>query len=497
MSKTNARRMSSLASLKSPAVESAIVLALLGVFLVAAFVTRRQELPWGDEVLTVDSAFNLALGYGFHTYAYNTQSGASFYAGNVPAYPVLTAAWMHIFGVSLYVAHILNYLLVAGSTGILWRSLRATQIVRNAWARTGVVAALLLSVPISYAAFNLRYDAWGYTLMVIAFAVYCVPVKLYRYMLLALIGFVCPFSGVHLFPYTVLLGLILLIISAEPLLRLIPLYIGALCGVAALIGLYAHEHVLSCFLAIGRQEGIQPLAKKLMDMHRYIQFDPSSTALTLCCILLLVSHYKYLNSVDGRILLLTIAMLTALPLSLFLMRRFVYSYAWMTFAPAIIAAAEYITRKRPQISGSLGAFLTIIMAVGVAFGTPRVILGKLEQFHARDYRNIVGAIAPYVKGSRLAVASDYPFFAVREVVPVVITPQYLQNFGRNDHFKIDSAILTDSDYKLLLERIGGCWAPQARVDLPPPLLSYARDTVSVTVYRRVGNCYSSLTPKSD
>ena len=150
-----------------------LVVAILFVFLLLGFI-EASKLPlfldtWWDEVLFIDPAANLHFGQGLKSSAWFAQSKDEFWAGYPPLYSFLLYLWIQIFGFSLSVARSLNYVLVALSAFILWKTVVRLNLITLAIWRVFLLILLLVIVGYGFDFRPGRPDVLMITLFVTAF----------------------------------------------------------------------------------------------------------------------------------------------------------------------------------------------------------------------------------------------------------------------------------------------------------------------------------------
>lgn len=131
-----------------------MALVLLALNLITA---SWWPVPWTDEALFLDPAANWLMHGHFTSSLWHTQPYGEFWISNAPAYSLLLAGWLQIFGFSLEASRSLNMLLQAV---LVWVCLTWAQKRLNFCPLGLVFLALFLAWPNSAAfmARNGRYD---------------------------------------------------------------------------------------------------------------------------------------------------------------------------------------------------------------------------------------------------------------------------------------------------------------------------------------------------
>jgi hypothetical protein len=432
-------------------------IAMISLFLVLAIATNYQQLPWGDEVLLVEPAINRALGYGFHTYTCHFEDFHGFFIGNVPGYPFLMSVWLQLTGVNQYQAHLLNYLLVVAAVLLLWWTSARPGAVPGARWRLAMLACLLTCCATSYAAFNLRYDGLGMLLGAITFA--CVGLRRpLSEVLLFITGVLLPFCGLHLPACVVFVGSLAVLLRAPILSRLAWLIAGCAAGLAALAALYSSHHVLGAFLAQCMQEGGQSLTRKLAHFGYYGSVDVTWICLLAALACLAVPAARRPEAADNRLLLAAFVSLTGVPVLLFLMRRYVESYAWISEIPAILLLFAYGARigARSQVGLVQKLALSLIVA-GCLAGTPKTLAGKFLGYDARDIRRVDRWVATFVSPDSHVYATGVPFFSAKLIARDVWFDQYMTSQPESERRRVNLVIIDAGTLPGMEGLLGGGW----------------------------------------
>jgi hypothetical protein len=439
------------------AAEWLCAIAIIGLFLVPAIATNHQQLPWGDEVLLVEPAMNRALGYGFHTYTCHFEDFHRFFIGNVPGYPFLMSMWLQVAGVNQYRAHLLNYLLVAAAVLLLWRTSARSGAVPGARWRLAMLACLLTCCATAYAAFNLRYDGLGMLLGAIAFA--CMGLRRpLSEVLLFVTGVLLPFCGLHLPACAVLVGSLAIVLRAAILPRLAWLVAGCATGLAGLAALYASHHVLGAFLAQCVQEGGQSLPQKLAHFGYYGSVDITWICLlaALTCLALPAGRRSELT--HNRLLAAALVALIGFPVFLFLMRRYVESYAWISEIPAILLLFAYCARIGARSQWRLAQKLALsLIFAGCLAGTPKTLAGKFLGYNTRDIRRVDRWVASFVSPASRVYATGVPFFSAKLIARDVYFDQYITSRPESERRRVNIMIIDAGTLPGMEALLGGGW----------------------------------------
>ena len=101
-----------------------VVVAFVVSYAFLMFVIQGEVRVHWDNPGYVDPSVNYVTGHGFTSTCWYAQSGAAFWAGNVPLYQFLLIPWFKIFGVSYSAVLWLNFLYVAAGSLLIWRAMQ-------------------------------------------------------------------------------------------------------------------------------------------------------------------------------------------------------------------------------------------------------------------------------------------------------------------------------------------------------------------------------------
>lgn len=119
-----------------------VLFALAAIFLVANWITAANYPAWTDDVMQIDAGVNLALGQGWSSTAWPSQSRSQFWAGNNPLFPLLLSGWIAAFGFSVWTVRAFGYVLAIASTAIIVGTAWRARWITSAW--LGILLVLLV-----------------------------------------------------------------------------------------------------------------------------------------------------------------------------------------------------------------------------------------------------------------------------------------------------------------------------------------------------------------
>jgi len=442
--------------------EYVLVFLILTAYLGICVGTVHLHIPWGDEVQTTDAAINLSHGLGFRSMVYMNQNDQTFWVGNVPLYAFVMSHWLDVFGYSTLALRSLNYVLVILATWLVWWSSAKLRICRVPRDRILLVLLLLTSGAISFAALNVRYDAWGYFLVSIGLCLCTVSETRLKAGLMFLLGIALPFSGVHLPPYVLMLMLALFIWQGWRLARIpLPIFIGSAVGTILLFGMYWKLHVIPEFMTMIHTEGGQTILQKLGDRSYYFRLG-GSLAFFIVALVVMLWTEKRAGRLQRRSFTVLAAMFACgLPIVLFIMRRFTQEYWWLVAVPVVFSIScgfsDWWNLARSRMRGVVAVLL---LMAGLA-GFPHTVAGMVIQRHIRDYRVVEAFIGRNVSSRDNVVCTPEAYFAAKRLTLHVYIDQYFRVMSLAEKRSINVLIIPPEELASYESVLGRGWKLEA------------------------------------
>jgi hypothetical protein len=100
--------------------------------------------------MQIDAGLNLAMGKGWVSSAWFSQSVHEFWAANNPLYTLLGSAWIRIVGLDPVAVRTLNLLLALAAAWLIVSTSRRTGLVRTAAASLALALLVLTDGSVSY-----------------------------------------------------------------------------------------------------------------------------------------------------------------------------------------------------------------------------------------------------------------------------------------------------------------------------------------------------------
>jgi hypothetical protein len=512
--------------------EGALVALLLAGFLAINLPSiERYPCVWIDEVSYADPGIHLATGWGWRSLAWYAQDSAEFWAGNVPAHPLLVAAVVKVFGLSIASVRSVNYILMIGTTLLLWLAVRRSGWIRTPWARMLLLALAWTGYSLVFSYRSSRPDV--ITMLVAAAGLACFTgvERRGRWIGLFLAAFVAPWTGLQLLPFIAAAGLVLLLVLRRAGLGpMLSLALGSALGLATLLLFYRSQGVLDDFLrsTAGHSAGIlQQLLSGHFSHHNLLPKDFSFAILTAGALgMVLLDGLR--RRPQSRVLLTTLLFAGTVAVVLVLSGKFPTYYGWMTFIPMAIGVCAWIeARLAPCPEPATGAptFLSAVVgwcsrradrnvrapaaglmkgwierAWGASVCLASVLVGAglhtaaaVYNWAERDYAIVRDVVERGVRKDDVVYAYSSAYYALLGRNEVY-TDCYLWGMSVEDKSRITCLVLQPRDAAYVLDLMGGKFEPTevkfvpsrpGFLGLPLELGFLTRLDYHLQVYRRV------------
>jgi hypothetical protein len=377
--------------------------ALAAIFLVANWITAGNYPAWTDDVMQIDAGVNLALGQGWSSTAWPSQSRAQFWAGNNPLFPLLLSGWVAVFGFSVWTVRAFGYVLTVASAAVIVGTAWRARWVTSAW--LGILLGMLVLCDFGTSNVYRSGRADIVPMLVIALLVsawFGARDAAARKGQLFLIALLIVPSGLQIIPY------IAILIACDSVLRrqfragdTLAVMAGCAVGAALLPALFAWQGQAYAFLSqtaasgysmlgAGLQAGLigdEPAMSRLlamldalrpMNIANSIVMNPSLSPLLLA-LLIAVAAAKIAPRGDIRLLGLSgLAAILAVVLGMLLAGRFPIYYAWMASVPAAVFVAAAIQKFADVRARVVVAGLLTAVVLAIALGLPRQLVSEVR-----------------------------------------------------------------------------------------------------------------------
>ena len=455
----------------------ALALLLLAFLLVNGLTLSRYPSVWVDEIQFADPAINYASGLGFTSTAWFAQDSTQFWAGNVPLYPMLLAAWLKLWGPTLFAERSLNLVLFTLFTLLIWNWTRRTAITAP-W-RLAVVTLLCTGHAMVFSYRSGRYDVSG---MLLAAAL-----NLWDKGGLPLfaIGLLIPAAGLQLIPSTlVLCTLVTLIYGRLALTRAVTLVTGTAAGAIGLWAFYNSLDVWQGFRASTSAIGLigHSIPEKLKALPAIYTHDKSFVILALALAILATKK-------PTKPIVLTALIATLLPAALHLAGKFPIYYSWMIFLPVLLAVAQIASESTIPTKYAITAALTLAALVGL----PLRLAGVATAWSPRDPQHIDKFLKANITQGETVLADFKTYYALRANGNRPLLPTYLPAIRPEEQSAVTALIIKESDAPAIQSTLGGAWQPTGAI-LPPPapspgwlkrlIAELREEDYTLTLYRR-------------
>jgi hypothetical protein len=378
-----------------------VLFALAGIFLVVNWITAANYPAWTDDVMQIDAGVNLALGQGWSSTAWPSQSRAQFWAGNNPLFPLLLSGWITAFGFSVWTVRALGYVLAIATAAVIIKTAWQARWITSAW--LGILLGALVLCDFGTANVYRSGRADVVPMLVIAllasawFGAHNATARRWQLFLIALL--IVP-SGLQTIPY------IAILIACDSVLRrqfragdTLAVSAGCAVGAALLLALFARHGQAHTFLSLtaasgynmlgaGLQAGLigdAPAMSRLlamldalrpMNFARSIAMNPSLPPLLLALVITIAASHIWRKGDIRPIGFAGLAVTMAVVLGMLLAGRFAVYYAWMASVPAAIFVAAAIQKLGDARAPATVATLLAAVVVAIALGLPRQLLSE-------------------------------------------------------------------------------------------------------------------------
>jgi hypothetical protein len=448
--------------------ETLTFLGLMAFWAVSNFATlERSPTVWLDEVTYSDPGVNLAMGKGFTSSAWYSQSSEKLWAANTPLYPLLLAGWIKIVGFDILQVRSLNLLLIALSVLFVWRAMIASSMFEHAASRLAVVTLLLFGYGMTFIYRSGRPDCVSVLLFSVMLFALFLPTRRLRYLLLAFAAFVVPFAGLGALPYLALCAVFLLFLKGwHGFPEFVILGVASTLGLASLLGFYLHfgamddlragtaDHSTLFLLSQG------PLAV-LSNWWVTIREFRGDLSLLLLLAFMIASVAASLVIRRFNVPRLTqwLVMLSlAVPAVMLALGKFPIYYGWMMFVPLIFAWAFWFDASLAsgRAKGTSAALAFVAIAVVMA-GLPLRTGIALSQWSQRDYQPVRRLAHGAVDPGDVVYCGSQAYYAVKGIASATFSGSYLKAITPDQAQSVTLLIIDPESLDAVVKTVGGNW----------------------------------------
>jgi 4-amino-4-deoxy-L-arabinose transferase-like glycosyltransferase len=444
----------------------AVLAALLLLVLLNLLTASRFPAVGMDEVMFADPAANYLEGNGLTSTAWRFVKAHEIWAGNAPLHTWLLVPWIKLFGFTLTSVRAVNFIYIGIAAFLLWVAVRRLGLISSPCLR--VTFAVL--VPLEYAVMlcyrSGRYDSLGILLTAAVFAAATLQSQAARMALVAAIGVLVPITGLHLIPYAVAIGGVLLLFFGNQTLQItIPLGVGIATGGALLyvvlqaVGAW-HGFVTSVFLQRASYEipANIMLASIIEDPARLYLQDPSLIPSFIVLVIGLATSRATGPRTWRRIDVVAVVLCFVVPLFVGFSVHFGPYYTWMVSVPALVGAVAVWDRLRNSPSKRLPSpniTIGILLAVAGMVGLPARLGVTALRWPRCDYTPVQTLVSRYVRAGDI-VFGDWPaFYALHHVRAQTFYPGY--DISPSEKASINLMIISPQWLPEASDLIGGNW----------------------------------------
>jgi hypothetical protein len=457
------------------------VIGILFVFLAIGLI-ESSRLPivldtWWDEIMHIDPAANLYFGQGFKSSAWFAQSKDEFWAGYPPLYPFLLYLWMRVFGFSLSVARSLNYSLLVFSALILWITTIRLNLITSAIWRIFLLSLLFVTFGYIFLLRPGRPDVLMAALALISVLAYSIKTEYLRYLALAGICAIFPFSGIALIAYTVIFsGLVLIYLKKSFVKEFIAISTGLAIGTLGLCSFYYMHGVWNGFLAstlttssLSLPNNKVTFLDKLL-LNASLEFNDLISFKFLLISILAIAIYKALKRDLKFHSLASFGLVAGFSIP-FLMRTagaYPGYYNWMACIPISVCICSEMPRLLRADTQWLRSSVLGLTVVLLLLFPPLKLFTYIKSWQSLDHSAIETFVSKNVSKDDWVVGDPLTYYALKRKVEVVFHPFYLNTRVISEQEKKRISVIIAkprptlspefvSDFKSIKSKLGGAW----------------------------------------
>ena len=476
-------------------------LAALIVAFVAVNLATAVHYPavWVDEIQFADPAINLVTGHGFTSSVWVKQDAAAFWAGNVPLYTGLLAAWLKLTGVSALAVRSLNFVLMPLVAVAAWAFARRSGLVPDPRARVLLVLLLLTGHALTFSFRMGRYDVLGMLLFALAALAWTIKFAPLRLALLAGLAALAPACGLQLIPGAVLYCALLLVFQRRAALaNVAAVGAGLAIGAGALYAFYALHGVWDAFRASTTAVGVigHGFADKLADLPRIYLADKSQLALLVAAAVLLATTPTPRWRADP--LWFGLAAAAVIPGVLQLAAKFPVYYGWLVYAPLAVGVTSRVGAPRnialghPEPVGRRWPVALCLMLAVVA-GLPARVAGGAWNWMRSDPTALEAAVGHAIGGDDVVLADFKAYYPVKDRAAQLYAPTYLGAMTAAEKQSLTALLVRADRGESIAAALPGRWqavgAAMAAGSGPPGwperfMREFAEENYALQLFRR-------------
>lgn len=485
---------------------AAAFLLLAGCYLAVNIATATSFAPWVDEVMQIDAGVNLALGHGWTSTAWQSQSRHEFWAGNNPIYPLAVWIWTSLLGFSPLVVRSVNYCLALAIAWLIADTSKRTGLVTTAGGQAVIAALVLCNQSVAFVARSGRADLVTLGVVVVLVRVYVLatdPLTRSRNLTLAAVPLLA--AGLQAIPYVVVL-LVLARLAGRPwsgrdlrsialgttagglLLAALHLWQGSLRAFVAqtfasgynLLGATAQALILRDDAAVERwTDQLRALAPR--SLIEVLARDQSSLPLIAFLVAVAIRYRSEARAAPGMAARVGLVAAGLVPVAMLAAGRYAFYYAWMAAVPLGVAFAVTLESLRSKAASTMSA-IGLVAAIGsIALGLPRTIWNQVGQTPPGAYESFDLELARVVRADDFVLGDPIVYYAVKPRAARFYSLTYSGGRGyprmSDDEREGITLILTRrTDSASAMRRVDGEWHEVTTLES-----AYASD---LAVYRR-------------
>lgn len=456
---------------------------------------------WIDEVFYMDPAINLSSGDGFKSTACYFHGKDTFWAGNVPGYPLLMSLWLLMLEPSLLTTRLLGYCLVMASAILFLDFIRRRKLAAS---RLDAILITLIFVFTPSIAFTYRSGR----MESMALFLFCLILWSMHGGLSARARNTILFSCAAMMSWTHLSCSLFLgiIFSAYLLLdknrggvslqAWLSVAAGGLFGFAALITLHFFMNSLDSlfeaflFVTPAREQeagyygipGYAPTMEAKLKRLASAYFEPTSMA--LLAILALAACKSESRELRNKLLILISGFGTIIAV-MFLLNKFPIYYRWMPFLATLVMAFFLTSGK---FSKHLHTATLSILLLACLSGLPYIVFSGILNRESLSDRKLNDFLEPLIHSSDSVMAGPGIYLAAKPKARMTYLPQYLKYITNEEKKQISLVAGGTNDIKEAFRHLPPqSFKKMAVYERRPRIRIRAVGVDDIQIFRRIHN----------
>ena len=524
-----------------PFSEFFVVISLLAVFMAVSFVGAfriQLNLDSGcDEIMFIDPAINLYLGKGFNSSVWFAQTQDEFWAGYPPLYTFLLYLCLKTFGFSIGIPRILNIVLAAITTMLLWHGTIRLRLINTAQARILLVTLIIGIIGHGFNYRSGRPDILMALLAATAFWGCSIHSVSTRCFFIAVISALFPWVGLASVAYSVMFGSIVTLFLRRKIAKeMLSVVLGLIIGAILLYCFYKNLGVWDSFLrsTLKNPSLTYKTGSIVSDLLQSSGLKSrGSIMLTLISISIFIWKLVTKNNRFYSLSVFGLVSIICIPLAMCYLAAYPIYYTWMASIPLAICICADLSRLPDPRSNilpcnililsispyhillffipiifylsfklirlfnlnlkqQLGNFMIVVSLFLWLNSPPARIVELATNWNQLDYAPVQEFVRRNIQPSDWVMTDFLPYYAVKQEAEVTMDMFYLRVMTNDEKERTSALIVQDNRVSEIIAVLGGTWYQTGDKLLIEAKQFYKEDKVEFNIYRRAGSTSQSL-----